>query len=110
MAYAMQMVNGLVYLLMVILAIIGAFVALAVLGHATPWIYGVALVAAAMLSMAAIVVAVNSYDPSTDNADGGSRGMAELEHEVRTITDALDALIGQTDLGKQLPDSFVTVA
>jgi hypothetical protein len=54
-------------------------------------IYGMAPAAAALLSMADIVVAVNSYDPFTDNADGIA-GMAELAHEVHTITDALDAV------------------
>jgi multidrug efflux pump subunit AcrB len=36
--------------------------------------------------------------------------MAELAHEVRTITDAIDAVIGQADVGTQVTDSFVNMA
>jgi Na+/H+-translocating membrane pyrophosphatase len=77
-------------------------------------LYGMALVAVAMLSvvmlsMVSIVVAVNSYDPFTDNADGIAK-MAKPPHEVRSINDALDAVIGQADIGKPLTDGFVTMA
>src|SRR5256886_1012690 len=74
--------------------VLGIFGSWKLAGGGTTGIYGIGVALMAQLSLTGLIVALDAFGPVTDNA-GGIAEMADLPHDVRNVTDRLDA-VGNT--------------
>ncbi len=91
---ALTITQGMSVGMLSVIAPVGILGVCIIAANSVAGLYGVAMAAIGMLSFVTVTVSVDTYGPIADNA-GGICEMAKLHHDVRAITDQLDA-VGNT--------------